>query len=479
MTTFIKKHMGDIGRRVGATLLSLLATAIIALTAYARPAPHLDGRIEADPAAGLLRGDICLSELPQQQPYSFLLNRGLNIREVRDNASGRPLNYGGFENATGVGDATRYTIEGSLGAGGFCVSYVGAYPVYRVDAGERSEYDWKGQIAFDGRTVRATEQTRFYPVVLDSATGSPLDAVSYRLDVACSGCRSLYVNGAAPKGGPKASFSSDIPRPLLLYAGDFTFTSAGGIHFVGGEVSPADADAIRTGIRAIADAHAAYLGLPYRDEPVYLTFAAVSRRRKIDQSTWGFVTWPTIALDGRISFSQLLTESAGRRSFEPSSHISHEMAHYYFGTLYAPRGPLRWFLLESTAEFLALKAQRALAGENAYAANMRAYYKEAVAAGGVVPLDSVRADEQIGETYRYRLGPLLLVALERYAGEDVVRKTLAGLVTDLPNEDVAYVDFRKRLLSAGATATALSAFEAECLHRPVTTGCLSTLTQLR
>ncbi len=128
-------------------------------------APKLDGRIETDPATGVLRGDICLSKLPQQKSYSFLLNRGLNIREIRDADSGKPLEYDGFYNATNIGDATRYEVKNGIGAGGFCVNYVGAYPVYRVDAGERSELDWKGQIAFDGRTVRAAEQTRFYPVV--------------------------------------------------------------------------------------------------------------------------------------------------------------------------------------------------------------------------------------------------------------------------------------------------------------------------
>src|SRR5215208_3489853 len=141
------------------TLLTLLMAAFVTSDIHAQSAAHLDGRVETDPATGLLRGDICLSKLPQQQGYSFLLNRSLNIREVRDHASGKPLKYTGYYNATSVGDTTRYTIEGSIGASGFCVSYVGAYPVYRVDAGERSEVDWKGQIAFDGRTLRAAEQT--------------------------------------------------------------------------------------------------------------------------------------------------------------------------------------------------------------------------------------------------------------------------------------------------------------------------------
>jgi hypothetical protein len=460
-------------------LLAVLAVTFATSAVHDASAAHLDGRLESDPALGLLRGDVCLSKLPQQQPYSFLLNRGLNIREVRDAASRRPLAYTGFYDAKNVGDATLYTIEGDVAAGGFCVSYVGAYPVYRLDAGERSELDWKGQVAFDGRTVRAAEQTRFYPVAVDAATDAPLDSVSYRLEVDCSGCKSIFVNGSPPHSGPRATFSSATPRPLLLYAGDFPYTSAGGVHFVGAGVSAADAAAIRAGIKAIADAHADYLGVPYSDEPVYLTFAALARSRKLGRTTWQFVTWPTIAMDGRVEFAQLLQEAGGQCVFAPDRFLAHEMAHYYFGTRYAPRGPLRWFLLESTAEFLALKAYRLLAGEEAYASVVRAHFQDALAAGTVVPLDGVREAERIGESYRYELGPLLLIALERYAGEEVVQKTLASLVTDPPARELSYVDFGERLRSAGASRAALATFEAECLHSPVGSGCLSQLPQVK
>jgi hypothetical protein len=107
---------------------------------------------------------------------AFLLARGLNVREVRDSA-GRVLRAERAD--TGAeDDAERYTFADTSAAGRFCVAYVGAYPVYRVDAGERAASDWKGQIAFDGRTVRAAEQTRFYPVAVDSATGAPLQAIT-------------------------------------------------------------------------------------------------------------------------------------------------------------------------------------------------------------------------------------------------------------------------------------------------------------
>ena len=93
-----------------------------------------------------------------------------------------------------------------------------------MDDGERATDDWKGLIAFNGTTVCASEQTRFYPVPEDSTSGIALEAVSCRLDVSCSDCPSLYVNWREPTNGPRATFVSEFPRPLMVYTGAFLFT---------------------------------------------------------------------------------------------------------------------------------------------------------------------------------------------------------------------------------------------------------------
>src|ERR1700686_4862436 len=86
--------------------------------ARAADAPHLEGLIETNPAEGLVRGDLCLTRLPQIAKYTFVLNRGLNIREVRDGASGKALPYEGFYDSVGMGDGTRYTLDESVDAAG-------------------------------------------------------------------------------------------------------------------------------------------------------------------------------------------------------------------------------------------------------------------------------------------------------------------------------------------------------------------------
>jgi hypothetical protein len=82
----------------------------------------------------------------------------------------------------------------------------------RGDEGERAAADWSGLIAFDGRTVRATEQTRFYPTPLDVETGEELDQQAYDVEVACRG---IYWNGSAPAQGPLGASVPSVTQSSL------------------------------------------------------------------------------------------------------------------------------------------------------------------------------------------------------------------------------------------------------------------------
>jgi hypothetical protein len=126
-----------------------------------------------------------------------------------------------------------------------------------------------------------------------------------------------------------------------------------------------------------------------------------------------------------------------------------------------------------------LKAYRSFGGDEAYAKTIRSYVKEVLAAGEFAPLDTITDEESIGETYRYRLGPLLLLALENYAGSEPLRKTFRRLVSDPPSEAVSYPALRNRLLAAGARDADLERFERDCLHKPVISGCVPTLSEVR
>lgn len=105
----------------------------------------------------------------------------------------------------------------------FKVSYVGAFPVY-TDSTRLSDWgDWKGNIAFNGKTLRAAEQTAWYPILYDIAQGKTYQNVTYDITIHAADAKAIYLNGCPPQYGQQARFKSDKPFPLLIFAGDFNF----------------------------------------------------------------------------------------------------------------------------------------------------------------------------------------------------------------------------------------------------------------
>jgi hypothetical protein len=452
--------------------VSLLA-GCIAILGFANPASAvpalLTGKLVVEPADGSVAGDVCLGRLPDGVT-GFVLNRGLNVREVRDGAAGSPLAFEIDPERPADDDAGFFRLT-AKGLKELCISYVGRFPVFRVDKGERAADDWKGRIAFDGKTVRAADQSRFVPSLI-AGPGVEKAQMAYDIEVECASCRTLFWNGSHPVAGPSARFTSAAPRSLMLYAGDIDFSVQPKADFVGAAVTPSVAAAVSTGLKRIAEAHEAYIGVPYTDQPSLMSFASVGRDRKIDSTSWQFVVWPTVAADGRLQFERYLAGRQPDKGLSPGieRYLAHEMAHYYFGTRFVASGPLKWFLTESTAEFLSMKAVRQLQGPAAYAAIV-AEHAATVANKTVMPLDRVTGSEQIGEGYRYKLGPLLLIGMEKRLGAETVRRMLSELVTEAPETDVGYADLQTRLRQAGATQGQLAAFAAACLVESVPATC--------
>lgn len=185
---------------------------------------------------GLIKCDFKLSNLPTLgKQYKLLLNRGFNIGLLR-NDSGKVLDYDGFYNSKLKGEGAAYipknqddTLEMPAN---LRLSYVGAFPVYKDTL---NAFDFKGFIAFNGKTVRAAEQSKWYPVIYDVKNDQELLDVTYDITVDCKDCKTIYINGSAAQDGPVANFKSETPRQLLLFAGNYdkqtlsrsTFLNAG------------------------------------------------------------------------------------------------------------------------------------------------------------------------------------------------------------------------------------------------------------
>jgi hypothetical protein len=364
-----------------------------------------------------------------------------------------------------VQEGVVYTVVPEADAQRVCVRYVGAFPVY---GRERSLSDYKGVIAFDTLTLRASEQTKWYPVLYDPASGVTEEAVSYRLRVRCQACQHIYLNGSPPGDGPEVVAESEVPRPLLLYAGRFPVSDKDGILYVGAAVSDSAASEIGRVVRETSALYEGFVGLPYAANPVLLSFWPVTRRG--ERSGWAFTSWPTIAFAERTSFDSLLEDghlAAGYRYL-----LSHEMAHYYFGTVLAPAGPYRWFFLESTADYMALKALQRLQGDDAMRSRLDGYRKAVLEDSSLVRLDRIDSEEEISYVYRYRYGPLLWLALEKQVGESSVRRLLHLLLTGAAGGPLDYEALRRTAIEAGVAPDEWARFERDCIVPAPQASCL-------
>lgn len=426
-------------------------------TPSADPMATATGHVAVDLATGRVDGRICVAQRAADVAGAFALNAGLNVARVTDGA-GAVLPFGGLY-APGIdGEARVYTVAAAPPV--LCVEYLGAFPVY---AAHDAVDDFKGVMAFNGDSARFSEQTAWLPMPYDPAAKRRASALAYDLEIACTGCRFLYVNGAAPVVGERGRFASALARPPLFFGGTGPITQAPNATILNEAVSDTQADTLSMTAARIAAYYTAYMGRPLADLPTFLrmvTIDQVERDRKGGE--WAFATWPTIAMSGSVANVAATLATAGDQRDAYVAYLAHEMGHYYFGTLTVPQGPYSWFLLESTAEFLSIKALRDIAGDDA-AARRIADMKRRVAKheGPFTPLDGIVERDEIDAYYRYLYGPLLLLSLEAHGGEVPMRALLRDLVerTDVHTWD----DLHQAALRAGIDPAAWDQWRRRCV----------------
>lgn len=453
-------------------LLALSGILIPAPVLSGQAVPHLTGAVDIDLPRGLLTGDVCVSKLPAQDSVHFLLNRGLNIKSIRD-AHGRRLRYAGYFGGSIVGEGLQYTVRDSADSSRtLCISYTGAFPVYDVRAGDFNTYDFKGAIAFNGRTLRAAEQAKWYPVMWDPKADRSHENVTYHLRVRCPACATIYVNGSPPRPGPEAEFRSAEPQGALLFAGDYAARQVGGALYLNSDIAPEAARALSGAVGNIGRFYERFLAVPYGDTIVFLEHQPLERYE--GPRSWAFVTWPTVAFAGA-RISDFVETAAGPPRLKPWvwGFLAHEMAHFYFTQ---GSGPYKQFFGESVAEYLALRATRRFVGDTAYHARLKAYHQEVVKGPAPLPLDRLaERPSAADDRYRYRYGPLLLVALEREVGAQRMGRLLHAILTAPAGEAREYALLRRAALEAGVPGAVWQRWEARCVRPAPIASCLAEL----
>ena len=424
---------------------------------------HLTGKVDIRVKEGTLQADITMSNLPPVPEYAILLNGGLNLRLVSDSLGKTTYAVNREWKGEISYEAFHYWLPTNDGQGRYIppalrLSYVGKFPVY-TDTKQMSDWeDWKGNIAFNGTSVRASDQSVWYPMFYNLVSGEVQSAVTYDLEISCADCRTIYLGGNVPVHAPSVRLRSDLPVPLMLFAGDFDFSQRGDLVYVNANLTEDRERTITDTTLAIQEYYAGLLGIPYGCPVTYLNATPVAIRPQ-----WGFVTYPAIVRVGfGYGFDGMIDTTTGRVKDHEVAFLAHELAHYYFGTLFRPRGPLFWPLLEGGAEYLSLQYLRDCGTDEEYRSKLAGYLTQVADRSGFPRLATIDNPSEINELYRYSFVPLLLTRLDHLVG----RKKVVAFVQAVVESPISEADYRfwlDKLTTAGIDPATFEAAERELL----------------
>lgn len=423
---------------------------------------HLDGEVRILMKEGVIDCNFEFSNVPGIEAYNILLNKGMNIQFFQ-NPEKQVLPYSGYYNGSMIGEALAYTFidENRLLEPlpqKFSIKYRGAFPIY-TDL--LNSFDYKGMIALNGKTLRATEQSKWYPVLYDVAKDKLVDAYSYSIKVVCEDCEQVFINGDIPRTAKNHVFQSTVPRQLMLFAGEFPVLENNGNYILNVALEEAKTELIFREIDKIKTFFAEKMKMPYNEKIFLISHKSVTPY-KPDQ-TWGFAIFPTFAYSG-VDFNTLIN-SGGKLDPSNLSFFAHELAHYYFDTKLLS-GPQAWFWLESTAEYLALKALEEFFPE--FYQNRIKDYANYLRDKNYKALGKVNKRDEIDEDYRYVFGPLILLVFELEFGKAVTYQILSDLVKRSAHGSVSLNDLRELAFEKKVSQSEYIQFEEKFLNSPET-----------
>lgn len=419
-------------------------------------APHIEGTVSIDMNTGLFRCDFTISNVSSIEDYKILLNKGMNVKHFLDSNNNRLL-YDGFYGGELKGEAMQYILANPKGEvylpNTFKVAYVGAFPKY---SDSYNSFDFKGFIAINDKTIRATEQTKWYPVIYDVKKDKLINSYTYNLEIEVVGGKSIFINGSAPQKVSKGIFTSKKAVPLLLFAGDYEFVSEKGNYILNGGISKETATEVFKNVNTVQSFLEEKLDQKFVDNIYLIQHKAVNKRRK--GSNWGFNTYPAFAFSGENYFSSILTEE-GTFSNGDFRYFCHEFGHNYFGNN-VQSGNLYWFWLESFPEYLSFTFAQEISGETFFKEVVESKLK-AVSSKEYIPLSEITEASQINGSYRYNMAPLVLLSFDLQFGREKIFNVIKELLANAEKETLTLNHFKKAAIKSGISKNAYENFESK------------------
>lgn len=436
-------------------LVSILVILCYSTISFAQP--HLKGVVKLDIKKGYIHCDFTVSNLPDLSNYKILLNKGMNIKHFK-NSEGQLISYDGYYGGKLNGEALEYYLVDAKDKkieleNDFKIEYSGAFPVYN---NEFNTFDFKGYIAINDKTIRATEQSKWYPVLYDEDNDKLINNYSYEITVISTESQSVFINGSKPKKGTTTTFSSSKPVPLFLFAGSYDFINVNGNYLLNVGITTDVSRKIFQNIDLIKAYYKDLLGIDFEDNIYIVNHNAV---KDLGDGSWGFNTYPAVAFSN-LDFNNLLTADS---TFKENYYkfFAHELAHNYFGNN-VNSGDLSWFWLEGTAEYLSLLALESYTDQK----NINEYYEyycKSIEKENFSPLNTITSSEQINSDYRYILSPLIFKSFEISFGREKTIETLKYLLEFSKTETLTLSTWERSAIKNGISKESFSSFKKSVL----------------
>lgn len=356
---------------------------------------HLQGEIQLSLNRGQLDSDFGITNYaPDQMTISFMLNSDIKVKGVTLNTGKISV----VKTKASCYDCHVYevklprklTLSDTMG-----IQTKGTFKNYKAG---KHKNDYKGRIANNYGILRASEQAKWYPVLISEEDNLPSfarkHAYTYSLKVNCEDCKGIYVGAGVPQKSGNLFVGERATKDIMLIAGDISWAEGGNAIFINvpDQKMKVNLDKLFSSIAAY------YEKVTQIEMPTKYVLAHLPS----DNKGWGgFMTYPTIVS---------VRKSFGNRDL--AAYLSHEVAHYLFGDVYPAESNLFWFYLESFAEYFSYKYLLEHEPEA-----MQGDYKRLKKSKAFIRLDQVNTFNDVSGSYRYLIGPFQLLALEKRIGE--------------------------------------------------------------
>jgi hypothetical protein len=402
--------------------------------------PTLSGKVKISIIEGTFECDLTMSNIPPVQDYLIRLNAGMNLLHIK---SLKPNEFVIIEDksrndSTSSGESSAYFFPDNTGKGKFLpdelqFKYVGKFPVVTDTIVNYSRADWRGNIAFNGYSVRAEGvQGAWYPYLYDAKNDVTYEQMNYNINIECVDCSTIYMNGNKPIHAQKATFKSEKPYELSLFCGNYEYIDDGNLLLLNPTFTQNDIDDFSKLVGSYKKYYEGKLNITFAEPPIFVNSTPTA-----PNFGWLFVSYPTIM---GIGYGKLglgaLFDKKQQNLYE--QFIAHELGHYYFGTYKVFNSELGNMMSEGFAEYLSLKLVEELQGKDAYNQLLEEKF-ELLKAFHTIPIAKINSISNIEnrELFVYHYAPLMLVAIEKEIGS---RKMWDWLINIL-NTKTVYTNY--------------------------------------